>query len=451
MASMKPRTLSGFMELLPGPQLQMERIMETLRTTYALYGFTPLDTPAIEAAEVLLAKGGGETEKQIYRFTKGDSDLALRFDLTVPLAKYVALHYGELSFPFRRYQIGKVYRGERAQRGRFREFYQADIDIIGDGKLDIVNEAEIPSIIYRTFTALGLKRFQIRVNNRKVLNGFYAALGLTEQAGDIMRTADKLEKIGPDNVRKILTDDLSIPAEKVEDILRFMAISGSNDEVLAALDGYRGRNALLDQGLDELKTVVSYLADFGVPQENFAVDLTIARGLDYYTGTVYETTLLDHPEIGSVCSGGRYDNLAEYYIDKQLPGVGISIGLTRLFYVLGEQHMLNGEMNTAPADALILPMTADLSPAIRLATAFREQGIRTQLYLEQKKFKAKMSYADKLTIPYAVFLGEDEIAQGKCSVKDLRTGVQETVTPEEAAGKIKAGIEALNQGKVIVE
>ena len=451
MASMKPRTLSGFMELLPGPQLQMERIMETLRTTYALYGFTPLDTPAIEAAEVLLAKGGGETEKQIYRFTKGDSDLALRFDLTVPLAKYVALHYGELSFPFRRYQIGKVYRGERAQRGRFREFYQADIDIIGDGKLDIVNEAEIPSIIYRTFTALGLKRFQIRVNNRKVLNGFYAALGLTEQAGDIMRTADKLEKIGPDNVRKILTDDLSIPAEKVEDILRFMAISGSNDEVLAALDGYRGRNELLDQGLDELKTVVSYLADFGVPQENFAVDLTIARGLDYYTGTVYETTLLDHPEIGSVCSGGRYDNLAEYYIDKQLPGVGISIGLTRLFYVLGEQHMLNGEMNTAPADALILPMTADLSPAIRLATAFREQGIRTQLYLEQKKFKAKMSYADKLTIPYAVFLGEDEIAQGKCSVKDLRTGVQETLTPAEAAAQIQAGIEALNQGKVIVE
>ena len=451
MASMKPRTLSGFMELLPGPQLQMERIMETLRTTYALYGFTPLDTPAIEAAEVLLAKGGGETEKQIYRFTKGDSDLALRFDLTVPLAKYVALHYGELSFPFRRYQIGKVYRGERAQRGRFREFYQADIDIIGDGKLDIVNEAEIPSIIYRTFTALGLKRFQIRVNNRKVLNGFYAALGLTEQAGDIMRTADKLEKIGPDNVRKILTDDLSIPAEKVEDILRFMAISGSNDEVLAALDGYRGRNELLDQGLDELKTVVSYLADFGVPQENFAVDLTIARGLDYYTGTVYETTLLDHPEIGSVCSGGRYDNLAEYYIDKQLPGVGISIGLTRLFYVLGEQHMLNGEMNTAPADALILPMTADLSPAIRLATAFREQGIRTQLYLEQKKFKAKMSYADKLTIPYAVFLGEDEIAQGKCSVKDLRTGVQETLTPAEAAAKTQAGIEALNQGKVIVE
>ena len=451
MASIKPRTLSGFMELLPGPQQQMERIMDILRTTYGRYGFTPLDTPAIESAEILLAKGGGETEKQIYRFTKGDSDLALRFDLTVPLAKYVALHYGELSFPFRRYQIGKVYRGERAQRGRFREFYQADIDIIGDGKLDIVNEAEIPAVIYQTFTALGLKRFQIRVNNRKILNGFYASLGLSDQAGDIMRTADKLEKIGAENVRKILVEDLAIDGEKADAILSFMAITGTNEAVLTALEGYRGQNEALDQGIDELTTVTKYLSDFGVPQVNFAVDLTIARGLDYYTGTVYETTLLDHPEIGSVCSGGRYDNLAEYYIDKQLPGVGISIGLTRLFYVLGEQHMLNEAMNIAPADALILPMTEDLSPAIRLATAFRARGIRTQLYFEKKKFKAKMSYADKLAIPYAVFLGEDEIAAGTCSVKDLRTGVQETVTPEEAAEKIQAGIEVFNQGKVIVE
>ena len=451
MASIKPRTLSGFMELLPGPQQQMERIMDILRTTYGRYGFTPLDTPAIESAEILLAKGGGETEKQIYRFTKGDSDLALRFDLTVPLAKYVALHYGELSFPFRRYQIGKVYRGERAQRGRFREFYQADIDIIGDGKLDIVNEAEIPAVIYQTFTALGLKRFQIRVNNRKILNGFYASLGLSDQAGDIMRTADKLEKIGAENVRKILVEDLAIEGVKADAILSFMAITGTNEAVLTALEGYRGQNEVLDQGIDELTTVTKYLSDFGVPQVNFAVDLTIARGLDYYTGTVYETTLLDHPEIGSVCSGGRYDNLAEYYIDKQLPGVGISIGLTRLFYVLGAQHMLNEAMNIAPADALILPMTEDLSPAIRLATAFRARGIRTQLYFEKKKFKAKMSYADKLAIPYAVFLGEDEIAAGTCSVKDLRTGVQETVTPEEAAEKIQAGIEVFNQGKVIVE
>ena len=450
MAKQKPRTLSGFMELLPERQVQFDRMVELLRRSYSLYGFTPLDTPVIEASEVLLAKAGGETEKQIYRFTKGDTDLSLRFDLTVPLAKYVALHYADLSFPFRRFQIGKVYRGERAQRGRFREFYQADIDIIGDGKLDIVNEAEIPSIIYQTFTSLGLRRFQIRVNNRKILNGFYAMLGLTQQSGEIMRTVDKLDKIGAAKVKELLVEG-GVSEDNAQEILHFIGISGGNQAVLTALETYRGRNEVFDTGLDELTTVVKYLAAFGVPETHFAVDLTIARGLDYYTGTVYETTLLDHPEIGSVCSGGRYDNLAEYYIDKQLPGVGISIGLTRLFYVLGEQHMLSDAMNTAPADALILPMTSDLSPAIRLATAFREQGIRTQLYLEQKKFKAKMSYADKLTIPYAVFLGEDEIAQGKCSVKDLRTGVQETLTPAEAAAQIQAGIEALNQGKVIVE
>ena len=451
MSTIKPRTLSGFMELLPAPQVQMERVMEVLRTTYSLYGFTPLDTPAIEAADVLLAKGGGETEKQIYRFQKGDSDLALRFDLTVPLAKYVALHYGELSFPFRRYQIGKVYRGERAQRGRFREFYQADIDIIGDGKLDIVNEAEIPSIIYKTFTTLGLKRFQIRVNNRKILNGFYASLGLSEKSGDIMRTVDKLEKIGAEKVTMILCEDLGLTAEQAKAILDFMAIRGTNAQVMASLEGYRGKNELLDLGLDELTTVTKYLAAFGVPEENFAVDLTIARGLDYYTGTVYETCMLDHPEIGSICSGGRYDNLAEYYIDKQLPGVGISIGLTRLFYVLGEQNMLNANLNTAPADVLILPMTEDLAPAITLATELRAQGIRVQLYAEQKKFKAKMSYADKLGIPYAVFLGEDEIAAGTCSVKDLSKGEQVTVTAAEAATLIKQGLAEKNAGTVIVE
>ena len=451
MSTIKPRTLSGFMELLPAPQVQMERVMEVLRTTYSLYGFTPLDTPAIEAADVLLAKGGGETEKQIYRFQKGDSDLALRFDLTVPLAKYVALHYGELSFPFRRYQIGKVYRGERAQRGRFREFYQADIDIIGDGKLDIVNEAEIPSIIYKTFTTLGLKRFQIRVNNRKILNGFYASLGLSEKSGDIMRTVDKLEKIGAEKVTVILCEDLGLTAEQAKAILDFMAIRGTNAQVMASLEGYRGKNELLDLGLDELTTVTKYLAAFGVPEENFAVDLTIARGLDYYTGTVYETCMLDHPEIGSICSGGRYDNLAEYYIDKQLPGVGISIGLTRLFYVLGEQNMLNANLNTAPADVLILPMSEDLAPAITLATELRAQGIRVQLYAEQKKFKAKMSYADKLGIPYAVFLGEDEIAAGTCSVKDLGKGEQVTVTAAEAATLIKQGLAEKNTGTVIVE
>ncbi len=445
MAKQKPRTLSGFMELLPQRQVQFERMTELLRQSYSRYGFTPLDTPVIEASEVLLAKAGGETEKQIYRFTKGDSDLSLRFDLTVPLAKYVALHYGQLSFPFRRFQIGKVYRGERAQRGRFREFYQADIDIIGDGSLDIVNEAEIPAIICQTFTALGLKKFQIRVNNRKVLGGFYAMLGLTEKSGDVMRTVDKLPKIGPDKVRELLTgEEIGLTRDQADEILKFISITGGNQEVLDSLEAYRGRHQLFDQGLDELATVVKYLGDFGVPEEKFAVDLTIARGLDYYTGTVYETFMTDHPEIGSICSGGRYDNLAEYYTDKQLPGVGISIGLTRLFYVLEEQGYLNDALITAPADVLVLPMTQDLSPAIAFATRLRGAGVRAQLYTEPKKFKQRMSYADKLGVPFAALLGEDEIAQGKVSLKNMATGEQRLLDPDAAA---KAVLDALEEGR----
>jgi histidyl-tRNA synthetase len=368
----------------------------------------------------------------------------------VPLAKYVALHCNELAFPFRRYQISKVYRGERAQRGRFREFYQADIDIIGDGKLDILNEAEIPAIIYRVFRGFGLSRFQIRVNNRKILNGFYAMQELSEKSGDIMRTVDKLDKIGAEKVRAILIDDCALTQEQADEILKFIAITGTNTEVLAALEGYAGRNEIFDKGLEELKAVTANLAAFGVPEANFAVDLTIARGLDYYTGTVYETTLLDHPEIGSVCSGGRYDDLAGYYTEKQLPGVGISIGLTRLFYVLDEQGLLNPELPSAPADALVLPMTDDPATAIALAETLRGHGIRVQLYGEQKKFKQKMSYADKLGVPYAVLLGEDEIAQGMCSVKDMRSGEQVTVTPEQAAAHIQAGLAAVN-GAVILE
>ena len=408
MERIRPRTLSGFMELLPQKQAKMERMMQVLRDTYSLYGFAPLDTPAIEDAQILLAKGGGETEKQIYRFQKGDSDLALRFDLTVPLAKYVALHYNDLAFPFRRYQISKVYRGERAQRGRFREFYQADIDIIGDGKLDILNEAEIPAIIYRVFRGFGLSRFQIRVNNRKILNGFYAMMELAEKSGDIMRTVDKLDKIGAEKVATILVDDCGLTVEQAQEILKFIAIRGTNAEVLEALKAYEGRNEIFDMGLSELTAVVSNLGAFGVPEANFAVDLTIARGLDYYTGTVYETTLLDHPEIGSVCSGGRYDDLAGYYTDKKLPGVGISIGLTRLFYVLDEQGLLNPAMNSAPADALVLPMTQDTAAAVALAEALRSEGVRVQLY-----------------------------------------GEQITVTPAEAAAHIKAGL--ADNGPIILE
>ncbi len=451
MDKIKPRTLSGFMELQPDKQVQMDKMRAVLAETYARYGFTPLDTPAIEAAEVLLAKGGGETEKQIYRFTKGESDLALRFDLTVPLAKYVAANYGQLTFPFRRYQIGKVWRGERAQRGRFREFYQADIDIIGDGALDILNEAEIPAIIYDTFTRLGLHRFRIRVNNRKVLNGFFTILGLSEQAGDVLRTIDKLDKIGADKVRELLTDTCGVTAEQADEILRFIACPGTSADKLAFLEQYRGRNETFDTGLDELRTVVGYLPAFGVPEENFELDLTIARGLDYYTGTVYETVLLDHPEVGSICSGGRYDDLAGYYTNKSLPGVGISIGLTRLFYILQEQNMISDAVLTAPADVLILPMTDDLSAAVSLASMLRAGGLRVQLYSEKKKFKAKIGYADKLGIPFVIFLGEDEIAQNVCALKNMVTGVQEAVTQAAALETIRAEIARRTAGAILRE
>jgi len=440
MERIKPRTLSGFMELLPEKQIYFEKMLEKLRESYSLYGFTPLDTPVIESSEILLAKGGGDTEKQIYRFTKGDSDLSLRFDLTVPLAKYVAMNYANLAFPFRRFQIGKVYRGERAQRGRFREFYQADIDVIGDGSLDIINEAEIPGVIYRTFNALGLKRFVIRINNRKILNGFFELVGVGEKSAEVMRTIDKIEKIGEEKVRKLLVEEAGVSEDAADKILALITCQEKGIAPLDALNEYVGQNETLDLGISELSTVVKYMADFGVPAENFMIDLTIARGLDYYTGTVYETQMLDHPEIGSICSGGRYDDLAGYYTDKKLPGVGISIGLTRLFFVLEDQKYLNEEMPAAPSDVLIMPMTEDLSPAISFATQLREAGVRTQLHCEKKKFKQKMSYADKLSIPYVVFIGEDEVKEGKVTVKDMTSGEQLTISPAMACTAISAKI-----------
>ena len=437
MERIKPRTLSGFMELLPPKQAQMRAVMKVLRETYSLYGFTPIDTPVIEAAEVLLAKGGGETEKQIYRFSKGDTDLALRFDLTVPLAKYVALNYGQLTFPFRRYQIGKVYRGERAQRGRFREFYQADIDVIGDGTLDVRNEAEIPSIICNVFQRLGIERFRIRMNNRKVLNGLFEYLGVAENAGAVMVAIDKLDKIGEEKVKTILTgEEIAMAPEMADQLMDILASS----DPMATLDSLTGKCPALDEGIAELKTVTGLLPGLGVPDDKWEIDLTIARGLDYYTGTVYETMLLDHPEVGSVCSGGRYDNLAEYYTDKKLPGVGVSIGVTRLFYVLQEQGLLNDELPTAPCDALVIPMGDVMDSAVAAATVLRAAGVRTQIYMEQKKVKQKFAYADKLAIPYAVILGEDEAAKGTVSLKDLKTGEQTVLPAKDAAQIILKGI-----------
>ena len=449
MEKVTPRTLSGFMELLPADQIKMERLLSTLRETYELFGFTPLDTPAIESAEVLLAKGGGETEKQIYRFMKGDSDLALRFDLTVPLAKYVAANYANLAFPFRRYQIGKVWRGERAQRGRFREFYQADIDVIGDGKLGIMNDAEIPSIIYRAFTALGLEDFTIRINNRKALNGYFELLGVSGRAGDVMRTIDKLEKIGPDKVLELLTGECGMDAKGAGEIMEFVAFAGSNGEKLGFLESKAAGSEKLAEGVAELRAVAEALPRFGVPERNFRLDFTIARGLDYYTGTVYETSMNSHPEIGSICSGGRYDNLAEFYTDRKLPGVGISIGATRLFYVLSEQGLLNGEVNAAAADAIVISMTGDMNYAAQAATQLRAAGVRTQLYAEERKFKQKLSYAGKLGVPFAVIIGEDEQSGGLVAVKDMRSGTQETMTGAQAAERIGEAVRRAAGEKLI--
>ena len=427
--NIEPRTLAGFMELLSDEQILFEQMKQTIEKTYQRFGFLPLDTPILELSEVLLAKAGGETEKQIYRFTKGDTDISMRFDLTVPLAKYVAKNYGNLSFPFRRYQIGKVYRGEKTQKGRFREFYQCDIDIIGDGELGIVNDAEIPSVIYNLISDLGFNDFTICINNRKVLNGLFREVNQEQNAVDIMRTIDKLAKIGKEKVIEELKE-IGVDDQAIERILTFIEIDGTTDEKISKLENLGILNEMFTQGLEELKQVVKYIRIFGVPDTHFKIDLTIARGLDYYTGTVYETFLNDYKELGSVCSGGRYENLAEYYTDKKLPGVGISIGLTRLFYKLNELQLIKTDKYSM-SDILIIPMTEDMTKSIELASDLRKEGINTEVYLNDKKLKAKFKYADKLKIPYVAVIGEDEISSNTVKVKNMETG-EETPTELDA-------------------
>ncbi len=433
MNRVEPRTLSGFMELLPNEQILFNQMKEKIQKTYERFGFLPLDTPVIESAEVLLAKAGGETENQIYRFQKGDNDLALRFDLTVPLAKYVAKNYGNLSFPFRRYQIGKVYRGERAQKGRYREFYQCDIDIIGDGELDLINDAEIPSIIYTLFKELGFDDFTIKINNRKILNGLFESINQKDNSTEILRIIDKIEKIGKDAVIEELKK-LNVKDEQINKIISFIEITGSSDEKIEKLENLGITNETYLKGINELKTVVQNVRLFGVPDSNFMVDLTIARGLDYYTGTVYETFLNKYRELGSVCSGGRYENLAEYYTDKSLPGVGISIGLTRFFYKLNELNIIKADRKSI-SDVLIIPVVEDLKEPIKLAADLRKIGVNTEVYLNDKKLKAKLKYADKLQIPYTIIIGEDEIKSNKIKVKNMETG--ESIETELSAEKIK--------------
>ncbi|MBR5667650.1 MAG: histidine--tRNA ligase [Lachnospiraceae bacterium] len=432
----QPRILPGFMELLPEDQIAFNRMYDTIRGVYERYGFLPLDTPTIELSEVLLAKAGGETEKQIYRFDKGDTDLALRFDLTVPLARYVAQHQQDLVFPFKRYQMSKVFRGERPQKGRFREFYQCDIDVIGLDSLDIVYDAEMPAIICQVFKELDFGSFTIRLNNRKVLNGFFSELGYADKIGDILRTIDKLEKMGKDAVNEELKE-FGVAAGDIERILAFIAIKGSNDDVLAALKAQGIADERYQAGVSELEAVIGYLRRFGIAEENFRIDLTIARGLDYYTGTVFETMLNDYPSMGSICSGGRYDNLADYYTDQKLPGIGISIGLTRLFYQLKENGLIKSNAGSL-AKVIVIPMGEDdMNEAIAVAAKVRGAGIPADVYYQQKGMKQKMKYAARLGIPYAAIIGESERASASVMLKNMETGEQESVPVSELADRIR--------------
>ena len=432
----EPTILSGFLELLPREQMMMTHMMDTIKNTFESYGFIPLDTPVLEKAEILLAKSGGETAKQVYRFSRGDSDIAMRFDLTVPLARYVAQHYGDLTFPFRRYHIGKVYRGEKPQKGRFREFYQCDIDIIGNGTLGIVNDAEIVSVIFSTFKALNIGKFKIMINNRKLLNGCFAHLGIRDHV-EALRIIDKIDKIGRENVKRELVA-IGIGAEPAEALLDFIGISGSIQEILSQLKSKNISNAAYAQGLAELEAVCGNIKALGVDDQYFTISLKIARGLDYYTGTVYETLLTDYPQLGSICSGGRYDELASNYTRQSLPGVGISIGLSRLFYQLNEVGAISCDGACTPTEILFIPMEDTVSYTLEKATAFRNAGYRVEVYLNEGKLSKKLTYANKLGIPYVIVVGSEEREKGILRIKNMATGEQtELSSPEDVKSIVK--------------
>lgn len=431
----EPSILSGFMELLPEDQIIFNNMLDTIKNTFESYGFIPIDTPVIEKSEVLLAKSGGDTAKQVYRFTKGDSDLSLRFDLTVPLARFVAQHYGELIFPFRRYHIGKVYRGERPQKGRFREFYQCDIDIVGNESLSVINDAEIVSVIHSTFNKLGLDDFTIMINNRKLLNGFFENCGINDGI-EALRIVDKLDKIGEENVKKELVE-LGVVNEIAERILELTNLSGDPEEVIRSLNSMNIENEEFMAGLNEISTVWSYIKAFGLDSSNIEINLKIARGLDYYTGTVYETVLKNHRELGSVCSGGRYDDLASNYTKKRLPGVGISIGLSRLFYQLREANVIKRTGVCTTTEILFIPMGNTSAYAITVANQYRQAGLNTEVYLNDGKLSKKLNYANKLGIPFVAIIGEEEQNSNSVCIKDMRTGEQTVYEKDEALKLIK--------------
>lgn len=425
-----PRTPSGFSEYLPGDQIEFNRLLDIIRATYELYGYSPIDTPDIELSEVLLAKGGGETEKQIYRFERGKNDLSLRFDLTVPLARYVAEHEGQLTFPFRRYQIGKVHRAERAQAGRFREFYQCDIDIIGSDS--VVSDAELPAVINDIFEKFNFGEFTIHINNRMILNGFFEAIGVSDSATEVLRIIDKIEKISHDAFVAEL-NSAGLDDVQVEKIVQFTQLSGENETIIGKLKEMASdlQSETFTRGVDALQNLISTLRMMELPESRFAIDLKIARGLDYYTGVVYETTLDDYPEVGSVCSGGRYDNLAENYTKSRLPGVGVSIGLSRLFYKLREIGVISGARQTV-ADCMVIPFDSSfVQNAVELAADLRKNGIATIVYSDEGSMKKKLRYADRLGARHVILLGEDEVQGGYVTLKDMITGDNKRVSRDD--------------------
>ncbi|MEG1257347.1 histidine--tRNA ligase [Clostridium sp.] len=431
----KPSILPGFMELTPREQVAFNNVYDVIRRNYESFGFLPIDTPIIEKSEVLLAKTGGDTEKQIYTLTKGSTDMAMRFDLTVPLARYVAQHMEEIAFPFKRYQMGKVYRGERNQRGRFREFYQCDVDVIGNGTLSIVNDAQIPSTIYKIFKELGFDNFKIRINNRKILDGFLKSLNI-DNCTEVLRSIDKLAKIGEEKVREELSQYIST-SEGIDTLIRFITTEGSNDEKIEMLKNSSVTHERFLEGVSELETVNKYIRAFGIPDKNYIIDFKITRGLDYYTGTVYETFLDDYPEFGSVCSGGRYDDLAQYYTEKKLPGVGISIGLTRLFWSFMESNIIDLDSNSL-IDVLVIPMDEDFEYGVQVCNELREAGVKVDIYLEGGKFPKKMKYANKLAIPNVIIIGETEKTENKILLKNMESGDQTLVSVEEGISILKS-------------
>ena len=426
------------MELLPNEQLVFNSMLKTIQESYELFGFVPLDTPIIEKSEVLLAKAGSETDNQTYGFKKGDTNQTLRFDLTVPLARYVSQHFQNLIFPFRRYQIGKVYRGERPQKGRFREFYQCDVDIVGKGSLDFVNDAEILAVTYFTFNRLGLGNFNIKLNNRKVLSGFIENLGVGDKVADIMRLIDKLEKIGKDTFTEELKS-FNLDGNKISILSNLLTIQDGAEDTIKHLRELKIQNDIFIEGVNELEEVIKYIKYLDIPETNWKIDLSVARGLNYYTGTVYETILVDHPELGAVCSGGRYDNLAEYYTKEKLPGVGISLGLTRLFSQLNELNLIDKHLLT-PTKVLLLPLTESLAETFGIATKLRLQSIPTEVDTRQISLRKKLEYCNKLGVKYAGIIGENELNDDTITLKDMETGEQTSVKQKDLGTFLKAAL-----------